>query len=57
MNTFYQKDNIFGEIGFFGDTPRICSVKSADYTDTYVINRSNFLNLADFNVKAIVKNF
>lgn len=48
-----QGDN-FGEIGFFTDNPRLLSAKSRDYTELYVIDKSDFLRIAEDYIYAIV---
>jgi CRP-like cAMP-binding protein len=44
----------FGEIGFFTDNPRNLSVKSRDYCEFYVIDKSDFLKIAEDYIHAIV---
>jgi CRP-like cAMP-binding protein len=48
------KDQYFGELGFFTDNPRTLSAKSRDFTETYVINKTSFLKIAEDYIDAIV---
>ena len=41
------KDMSFGEIAFFTEYQRQCTIKSRDYTDTLTINVDDFLDIAD----------
>lgn len=56
-HTFFEdlnpEDN-FGEIGFFTDQPRILSAKSRDYCDLYVIDKRDFIKIAEDYIHAIV---
>ena len=49
-----MKDDYFGEIGFFTDNRRTVSAKSRDFTETYAIHKSDFLEIADDYIHAIV---
>ena len=48
------KDDYFGEVGFFTDNPRLISAKSRDFTETYVIYKKDFLDIADDYITVIV---
>lgn len=56
-HTFFKDlnptDN-FGEIGFFTDQPRLLSAKSRDYCELYVIDKRDFLKIAEDYIHAIV---
>lgn len=45
---------MFGEIEFFSDIKRLCSVKCKDYVDFYTFTKLNFLKIAENNYKASV---
>ena len=45
----------FGEIGFFTDNPRLLSAKSRDYCEFYVIDKKDFIKIAEDYIHAIVK--
>ena len=45
----------FGEIGFFTDNPRLLSVKSRDYCEFYIIDKKDFLKIAEDYIHAIVR--
>lgn len=50
-----EKDQSFGEIGFFTDCGRQVTVKSRDFTDVLTINLFDFLNIANnYSNEAIV---
>jgi CRP-like cAMP-binding protein len=42
-----EKEQSFGEIGFFSDCKRQVTVKSRDFTDVLTINLFDFLNIAN----------
>eukprot|EP00347_Sterkiella_histriomuscorum_P000699 403374844 len=42
-----EKEQSFGEIGFFSDCQRQVTVKSRDYTDVLTVNLIDFLNIAN----------
>lgn len=46
----------FGEIGFFTDNPRMLTAKSRDYCQLYVIEKKDFIKIAENYIKAIVNN-
>lgn len=54
----YLKDlgvgDSFGEIGFFTDNPRLLSAKSRDYCEFYIIDKKDFLKIAEDYIHAIV---
>jgi len=51
-----EKDQSFGEIGFFSDCKRQVTVKSRDFTDVLTINLFDFLNIANnYSEQAIVR--
>ena len=52
--TDLAKDDHFGEIGFFTDNRRTLSAKCRDFTETYVIYKKDFLDIADDYISAIV---
>lgn len=52
--TDLEKENCFGEIGFFTESPRTCTVKSRDFTDVLTLKRSSFLECASQFPDAIV---
>ena len=41
------RDEYFGEIGFFSDSPRCATVKSRDFTELFVIDSDTFLEVAE----------
>eukprot|EP00347_Sterkiella_histriomuscorum_P000865 403374225 len=43
----------FGEIGFFTDDPRMLTAKSRDYTQLYVIEKKDFMHIAENYITAI----
>ena len=50
-----QVGDSFGEIGFFTDNPRLLSAKSRDYCEFYVIEKKDFLKIAEDYIHAIVR--
>lgn len=44
----------FGEIGFFTDNPRTLTAKSDDYSELYVISKTDFMKIAEDYITAIV---
>lgn len=44
----------FGEIGFFTDNPRLLTAKSRDYSELYVIDKKDFLKIAEDYISALV---
>ena len=46
--------DFFGEIGFFTDNPRMLTCKSRDYTQCYVIDKKDFMRIAEDYISAIV---
>jgi len=48
------KNEHFGEIGFFTDNRRLCSAKSRDFTEVYLINKTDFLHIIEDYIPAIV---
>jgi len=54
--TDLEKDSYFGEISFFTEDPRTCTVKSRDFTDVYTLKRDQFLEIAADYPEAIVTN-
>ena len=49
-----QIEDSFGEIGFFTDNPRLLSAKSRDYCELYIIEKQDFLRLAEDYIYTIV---
>ena len=49
-----KKQEYFGEIGFFSDSTRTCTVRSLDFTDVLTIKKENFLEIAADFPEAIV---
>lgn len=53
--TSLNKDQAFGEIGFFTDARRQLSCKSSDYTETMCLQLTDFLNTAgSYSLESIV---
>ena len=52
---FSQKDDWFGEIGFFSGFPRTNTIKSRDFTEVLTIKREKFLEIAEDFPEAIVQ--
>ncbi|CDW85756.1 UNKNOWN [Stylonychia lemnae] len=46
-DNIFVKDDYFGEIAFFTDEQRCTTMKSRDFTELYIIERENFLELAE----------
>ncbi len=46
------KGENFGEVGFFTENPRVCSAKSRDFTEVYLIWRDDFMKIAEDYVYA-----
>ena len=42
-----QRDEYFGEIGFYTDSPRCATIKSRDFLELFVIDSDTFLQMAD----------
>ena len=49
-----MKGDYFGEIGFLTDNPRMVSAKAREYTELYVIHKSDFIKIAEDYIIAIV---
>jgi CRP-like cAMP-binding protein len=41
------KDDYFGEISFFTEKPRLCSVKSRDFTCTITLSRDSYFQAGE----------
>lgn len=52
-----DKEQSFGEIGFFSDCQRQVTVKSRDYTDVLTVNLIEFLNIATTYSENAIVNF
>lgn len=50
----YYKDDYFGQVEFFTDEPRKLSFKAADFTQCLVIDKTDFLNVADEYIYSFV---
>lgn len=49
-----EKNDYFGEIGFFSTLARQATVKARDYTDTMILSKENFLKVAENDYTALV---
>lgn len=52
-----QKRKIFGEIGFFANTPRSASAKCEDFVNLFILRRSKFVKLLENRHVFIFKNY